>query len=50
MESEFGVAGTGPIGLRDGLTSVFNPLPAANRGSDLGPYVGPYPRIERQPK
>jgi len=50
VESEFGVAGTGPLGLRDGLTSVFNPLPAANRGSDLGPWAGPYPRIERQPE
>ncbi|GAA5150006.1 hypothetical protein GCM10023321_14770 [Pseudonocardia eucalypti] len=50
VTSEFAVAGAGPVGLRDGLTSVFNPLPKPDRGSDLGRYVGPYPRIERQPK
>jgi phospholipid/cholesterol/gamma-HCH transport system substrate-binding protein len=50
VTSEFAVAGTGPVGLSSGLTSVFNPLPKANMGTDPGPFVGPYPRLERQPR
>lgn len=50
VTSEFAVAGTGPVGLRNGLTSEFNPLPRPNMGTDPGPFVGPYPKLGRQPR
>jgi phospholipid/cholesterol/gamma-HCH transport system substrate-binding protein len=48
--NEFSVRGTGPVGLRTGPTSEFNPLPRPNMGTDPGPFVGPYPRLDRQPR